>query len=37
MEELAPGNKINMIKSEDGSGKGAAVVAAMSLSQADDQ
>lgn len=29
MEELAPGNKIKMKLSEDGSGKGAAIVAAV--------
>ncbi len=29
MEELAPGNKITMKLSEDGSGKGAAIVAAV--------
>jgi len=29
MQELAPGNKIVMKESEDGSGRGAAIVAAV--------
>ena len=32
MEELAPGNKIAMKLSEEGSGKGAAIVAAAACS-----
>ena len=29
MEELAPGNTVQLKKSEDGSGRGAAIVAAV--------
>ena len=29
ISELVPGNSINLVESEDGSGKGAAIIAAI--------
>lgn len=37
MNELAPGNKINMVLSEDGSGRGAAIAAAIACRDAGDE